>query len=915
MKKLSIISLLCLFAIGNLQAYDFETDGIYYNILQDGYLGEIEVTHNGKPNTYSDTISLPPTRGFVYNPNKQGVFYNIVSIGDSAFYNCSDLKDVHYGSLITHIGSYAFFGCTQLTDFNFFYSEIEDHAFENCSGITSITVLETSKQLSIGDSVFVGCTGLTTITCYSKVPPAVSTNAFAGLDLAHIQLYIPYTYRSAYYNDPVWGQMDIRYVQVPYPTDYKYLSPSLVAFKFSLLIITWIVIIYMMVRFAKRNPTGYDTNYRKRLRIVLGAIVAVLYLGRFIMCVMQAPQLYTYYCSYYYGAHFSSVDVEYGVSHPLIEIVPRTLSDVAIFAIPTYEDFLLLEAVHSLGFGIALALYIFLFKRSACTKWANVRKTIGYVLLLLILPQVLDMRYFDINDFVSAAIVLLLVWLCTRTYKRDAVVSVPLAGTGQSGIKDFEPIAPEELNISSSADTPRPTGELSAEQKHVHIIKERHTKEKIQRMCHGLVKTFRKIPRPKFSLPLILGIIAILMLVTAVVLSVLYYTKYDFSEYYIEKYNLYRNKYDGYYEWKDAQEHNHIDNRLGKPIDGDMALLREFTRKNHNNEEYYDDLGSAWIIAYDITSLGYSKDSSEQYIRDIWHEYKDSYGAALEMNIISHSDEVADLVVIYKRTDFLYSYYFNGSKKSYINYIKEGKKCYSNEKNELHLICCHDGIAYERIVIFIGDLLKEGYIPSLSFSSSNTIYQRVGILSIVFYILFSIFATLWGVATLKKMRKGCRNVHAYRLCIYLFINILIDIILLPIFMKVDDHKFYDFFWLVCFPLLLDMFILKPLLFGYVYKHSFTDYRFDYLVPNWLKQSIGRYSNNQTAIRGCIIFVIYPIFYIMALPLGIYAIFYVLGALFVFYLLLFVSWIIRGVSISAKENNAPNTSNSQQNENQ
>lgn len=898
MKKLSIISLLCLIAIGNLQAYDFETDGIYYNILQDGISGKIEVTHNGKPNTYSDTITLP-TRGFVYNPNKQGVFYNIVSIGDSAFYDCSDLKDVHYGSLITHIGSYAFFGCTQLTDFNFFYSEIEDHAFENCSGITSITILETSKQLSIGDSVFVGCTGLTTITCYSKVPPSIATNAFAGLDLAHIQLYIPYTYRRAYYNDPVWGQMDIHYVSVPYPTDYKYLSSDLLCLKFFEWVIMWMAIIFLMVRFARRNPTGYDTNYRKRLRIVLGTIVAVLYLGRFIICVLQAPQLYTYYCSYNYGAHFSSVDVAYGVSHPLIEIVPRTLPNVAIFAIPTYEDFLLLEAVHSLGLGIALALYIFLFKRTACTNWAKIRKTIGYVLLLLVLPQVLDMRYFDINDFASAAVVLLLVWLFARTYKRDAVVSVPLAGTGQAGIKDFEPIAPEELNVSSFADTP--TEELSAEQKHVHIIKERHTKEKLQNLWHRFTKILGKIPKPKFSLPLLLGIVAILMLVTAIVLSVLYYTKYDFSESYVKEYNMYIDKYGGY-KWEDAQKYNHIDNKLGKPITGDMGLWKNYTRKDNG---YYSYWGSVWIVAYDITSLGYSKDDSEQYVQDIWHKYKDIYGddAKLQANT-SHSDDKADYVVMYITSTTLdYA----------IKYMKEGKEHISYEKNVLHLITCYNGIACERTIIFAGNLLPTFGIPSQY--SSNIIYRKVGILSIVFYILFSIFAALWGVVTLKKMRKECRNVHAYRLCIYLFINILIDIILLPIFMKVDDHDFYDFFWLVCFPLLLDMFILKPLLFGYVHKRSFTDYRFDYLVPNWLKQSIGRYSNNQVAIRGCIIFVIYPIFYVMALPLGIYAIAYVLSALFVFYLLLFISWIIRGVSISTKENNDQNTSTLQQDENQ
>lgn len=152
---------------------------------------------------------------------------------------------------------------------------------------------------------------------------------------------------------------------------------------------------------------------------------------------------------------------------------------------------------------------------------------------------------------------------------------------------------------------------------------------------------------------------------------------------------------------------------------------------------------------------------------------------------------------------------------------------------------------------------------------------------------------------LKKLRNIQKNVHAYRLCVYWFINFLLEMILLPILW---EEFIDDYFCELILPLLIGIFLTKPLAFMYLYRCARKEYRFDYLMPNWLKQSIKRYSTDQVAIRSVIVFVLYPIFYIMALPFGAYAILYVLPMSFLFYLFLFVSWIGLGTSMPSKEEN-------------
>ena len=137
---------------------------------------------------------------------------SVTTIGDAAFFNCSGLTAVTIPSSVTTIGVEAFSYCSNIAtmtveDGNTKYdsrngcnaiieqesntliagckntiipddvTNIDNNAFEGCSGLTTITIPASVK--SIGSYAFEGCSGLTTITI-----PASVTNigyaAFAG---------------------------------------------------------------------------------------------------------------------------------------------------------------------------------------------------------------------------------------------------------------------------------------------------------------------------------------------------------------------------------------------------------------------------------------------------------------------------------------------------------------------------------------------------------------------------------------------------------------------------------------------------------------------------------------------------------------------------------------------------------------
>lgn len=193
-------------------AYYMKVNGIYYNINGD----EATVTYLYRESHYSsygsqyytytsdykDEVDIPETVTF------DGISYTVTAIGDHAFIDCVGLTKVIIPSTVVTINESAFSGCSQLKDITIpvsvtqigscafqhchgfsyvsvpdFVTTIGNAAFYNCSNVKSITIGR--SVTSIGSSAFSGCP-LSSIICLPVTPPSSSGDAYTTA-----KLYVP----------------------------------------------------------------------------------------------------------------------------------------------------------------------------------------------------------------------------------------------------------------------------------------------------------------------------------------------------------------------------------------------------------------------------------------------------------------------------------------------------------------------------------------------------------------------------------------------------------------------------------------------------------------------------------------------------------------------------------------------------
>lgn len=136
MQKKLLTLVLMLIATINTLAYDFESNGIYYNILsKKKHTCAVTSQPETSNKKYAGNIVIPSTV-----QDNDGVDYTVSAISACAFQDCIKLQNITLPNTIQHVGWRAFSGCVLLEKIVLPQSvtTVESYSFENCISLESI---------------------------------------------------------------------------------------------------------------------------------------------------------------------------------------------------------------------------------------------------------------------------------------------------------------------------------------------------------------------------------------------------------------------------------------------------------------------------------------------------------------------------------------------------------------------------------------------------------------------------------------------------------------------------------------------------------------------------------------------------------------------------------------------------------
>ena len=161
-----------------------------------GCSGLTSVTVDKNNGTYDsrnncNAIIETSTNNLIFGCKNTTIPNSVTSIGDQAFYGCSELTSVTIPNSVTFIGNFAFSGCSGLTSVTIPNSvtTIGSYAFHGCSGLTSVTI--PNSVTFIGKYAFQSCSGLTKMVSLAVEPPTCGEGVFEKVDKTTCQLLVP----------------------------------------------------------------------------------------------------------------------------------------------------------------------------------------------------------------------------------------------------------------------------------------------------------------------------------------------------------------------------------------------------------------------------------------------------------------------------------------------------------------------------------------------------------------------------------------------------------------------------------------------------------------------------------------------------------------------------------------------------